>query len=134
MLGKIVLQLWSARKEFVKYFTIGISAYLADIGSLWFLKEKLGFSAILAVIINQPILILTVFYLNKRWSFRSTGLTTRQIIRFFILAGCNYVFSVIWIYVLHDKLAVQYLTARTANIALSVGWNFLLYKHWVYRS
>ncbi len=121
------------RKEFTKYFIIGISAFLADIGSLYFLKEYLHFSPTLAVVINQPVIVTGVFLLNKHWSFKAVGVTHRQMIKFLILAVFNYLFSVVWIYLLHDRFGVYYLYARTLNIALSVAWNFLLYKYWVYR-
>jgi putative flippase GtrA len=121
------------RKEFVKYFIIGISAFISDVGSLYVLKEWVGLTPTVAVIINQPAITYLVFYFNKRWSFQAEGLTSVQMVRFYILAGFNYVFSIIWIKVMHDQLGVQYIIARTANIALAVTWNFLLYKYWVYR-
>lgn len=121
------------RKEFTRYFIIGISAFFADVGSLYFLKEYVHLSPTVSVVINQPILITAVFLLNKHWSFRAGGLTHRQMIKFCILAIFNYLFSVVWIYLLHDKFGVYYLYARTLNIAASVAWNFLLYKHWVYK-
>lgn len=133
MFKKLCLHCWSMRKEFTKYFIIGISAFLADVGSLYLLKEYLHLSPTLAVVLNQPLIILGVFLLNKHWSFRAGGVTHRQMIKFLILAVCNYLFSVVWIYLLHDRFGVYYLYARTLNIALSVGWNFLLYKYWVYQ-
>lgn len=133
MINKIILRLWSARKEFVKYFIIGITAFILDIGSLFVLKKIVGLSAVVAVTIYQPPIILGVFYLNKHWSFRAGGITHRQMIKFVSLAAINYAISVIWIYLIHDRAGVQYILARTVNIALAVAWNFLLYKYWVYR-
>ena len=133
MIAKIIRHLWSMRKEFVKYFTIGIIAYLTDIGSLYFLKEYVGLSAAMAIIIDQPIITYGVFILNKHWSFQAVGITHRQMIRFYLLAAANYFISIGWIYLVHDRMGMQYLIARTMNIALSVAWNFLLYKYWVYR-
>lgn len=134
MLKNTVLHFWSLRKEFSKYFIVGISAFFADVGSLYFLKEYLGLSPTASVIINQPIITLGVFYLNKRWSFNAAGMTHRQVLKFYLLAAFNYLFSVIWIHVLHDWFGVYYLLARMLNIALSVAWNFLLYKYWVYKN
>lgn len=133
MFKKAIRHLWSLRNEFAKYFIIGISAFFADVGSLYLLKEYLHFSPTLAVVINQPILILGVFYLNKHWSFKAGGVTHKQMLKFGILSVFNYLFSVVWIYLLHERFGVYYLYARTLNIALAVGWNFLLYKYWVYK-
>lgn len=133
MVKMLAGKLWSMRKEFAKYFIIGISAFFADVGSLFFLKEFFRLSPTLAVVINQPIIVLGVFFLNKHWSFKAGGITHRQMVKFCILAVFNYSISVGWIYIFHDKFGVYYLYARTMNIALSVAWNFLLYKYWVYR-
>ena len=122
------------RREFAKYFIIGISAFVADVGSLFFLKEFVQLSPTMAVVINQPVIATGVFLLNKHWSFQAGGLTHRQMVKFYLLAIFNYLFSVVWIYLLHDRFGVYYLYARTLNIALSVAWNFLLYKYWVYRA
>lgn len=133
MLNKLISNLLSMRKEFAKYFIIGISSFFVDVGSLYVLKEWAGFTPTFAVVINQPIIAFLVFYLNKRWSFRAGGLTQIQILRFYSLVGANYLFSIVWIHITHDWLGIQYILARTANIALAVSWNFLLYKYWVYR-
>ncbi len=122
------------RKEFAKYFIIGLSALFTDIGSLYILKEYFHLSPTFAVVMNQPVIMAGVFFLNKHWSFKAGGVTHRQMVKFLSLAAFNYLFSVIWIYLLHDRFGVYYLYARTLNIALAVAWNFLLYKYWVYRS
>lgn len=120
------------RREFAKYFVIGISAFVLDIGSLYLLKEKANLTPVVSVIINQFFLLNYVFFLNKHWSFKSKGITHKQMIKFFILAGMNYLIAVVWIWVGSHLLDINYLLARTSNIALAVAWNFLLYKYWVY--
>jgi len=133
MLRKIIIHLWSMRHQFARYFTIGISGVILDIGSLYLLKEYLHFRPVVAVIVNGIFLLNYVFFLNKYWAFKSAGVTHKQMVRFFILAGINYAISVGWMYFFNEKLLINYLLARVANIALSVAWNFLLYKYWVYR-
>ena len=121
------------RHQFARYFVIGLSGVILDIGSLYLLKEYLHFRPVVAVIINGIFLLNYVIFLNKYWAFKSAGVTHKQIVRFFILAGINYAISVGWMYFFNEKLLINYLFARVANIALSVAWNFLLYKYWVYR-
>lgn len=128
-----IQQIWSIRKEFLKYIIIGVSGFIFDLGSLALLKEYFGLSPVVAVLINQPFILAGIFYFNKRWSFRAGGLTHRQLIRFYMLAAFNYVIAAVWIYVLHDRLSINYLVARLFNIILAVTWNFLLYKYWVYK-
>ncbi len=133
MLKKFLLQFWNHRDQFIRYFTIGVSAYLLDIGTLYVFKEQAGFTQTTSVVLNQPIIIIYVFLLNRFWSFKSTGIAHRQLVRFFIVAGSNYLFSTLWIWVISQQLGVHYILARTANIMLAISWNFLLYKYWVYK-
>jgi len=133
MFKKILLHFWSLRREFVKYFIIGVSGVILDVGTLYLLKEYAHVRPVVAVIINQAFLINYGFFLNKFWAFKSKGMTHRQIVRFYLLAGANYLFSIAWMWLFSEHLGVNYLIARVANVALAVGWNFLLYKHWVYK-
>lgn len=134
MIRKLVLHIWESRREFAKYFTIGISGVLLDLGTLYLLKEYAHLQPVEAVIVNQLFLINYVFFLNKYWAFGSKGMTRRQMVRFYFLAGFNYLVSVLWMWFFTEQLHVYYIIARLANVALAVAWNFLLYKHWVYKS
>lgn len=133
MLKKIILRIWSMRQQFVRYFVIGIGAVILDVGSLYLLKEFLHLPPVVAVVINGIFILNYVFFLNKYWAFKSTGVTHKQMIRFFILAGVNYGVAIAWMYIFNHKFGFYYLFVRLANIALSVAWNFLLYKFWVYK-
>ena len=132
MIKKNILRLWSLRHEFTKYSIIGVSAFIFDMGSLYLLKKSGGLSPVTAVVLNQPFILLYVFFLNRRWSFRAIGLTHKQMIKFMSLAGMNYLFSVAWMWFFNQQLGLHYLAVRISNIVLAVAWNFLLYKYWVY--
>jgi len=133
MLRKIVLHFWSLRREFAKYFVIGIVGVGLDMGSLFILKQYFRLTAVMAVIINQVFLINYAFFLNKYWAFKSKGITHHQMVRFYFLSGLNYLVAIGWMYLFHQLLDFDYLLVRLFNIALAVSWNFLLYKHWVYK-
>lgn len=132
MIKKLVTHLWNARVEFAKYFIIGISAYFLDVICLYFLKHRLGFSPTLAVVVDQPPIILFVFLLNKHWSFGVKGMGETQMLKFGAVVAMNYFISVVWMAVFNHHFGLNYIYVRTANVAVAVGWNFLLYKHWVY--
>lgn len=125
--------LWQWRAQFARYFIIGISGVILDIGTLFILKENFHLSGVWSVIINQFLLWNYGFFLNKYWSFKSTGFTQKQIGRFYLLALANLIFAAIWIWFWHDKLGLNAYAVRLINIALSTSWNFLLYKYWVYK-
>lgn len=134
MVKKFLVYLWQSRIKFVRYFAIGITAFVLDIGSLYILKEFFGIYPVVAVIINQIFIIGFVFLMNKSFSFRANGNTPAQMARFAVVVIFNYLFAVLWMWTFNHKLGFNYLLVRTINVALAVAWNFLLYQEWVYKS
>lgn len=132
MIKKTLAFFWSHRTQFLKYFTVGVSAVGIDMISLILLKEFLGIKPVAAVFINQILIIFYVFFLNKNWSFKETGETRRQMIRFFAVVAYNYCFSVSAMYLFNHRLNFDYRLVRLGSIILAVSWNFFLYKYWVY--
>ncbi len=126
-------RLWSIRRQWLGYFLVGVSASVLDMGTLFLLKEYLHWRPVMAVVINQLVIVNYVFFLNKYYSFQSQGQTHRQIVKFYLLAFWNYVFAIFWMWLLNEKYGFNYLLTRVSGIVLAVCWNFLLYKYWVYR-
>lgn len=131
---KIFARAWHLRHEFTKYFIIGFSSFLLDVGSLYILKNHIDLKPYIAVMINQPLILLYIFFLNKHWSFKADGFTRKQMMRFLCVAGMNYIISAAWMWTFNEKFGLQYIIARTLNVIVAVGWNFMLYKYWVYRT
>lgn len=121
------------RNQFTKYFTTGVSGFILDMFTLFCFKEFLHIKPVVAIIFNQFISLAFIFFVNKYWTFKSKGLTHQQLTRFGVLCATNYAIAIIWMWVLNEKYGFNYLIVRTANVALSVSWNFFLYKYWVYR-
>lgn len=132
MLKKLIAKLWSMRAQFIRYFIIGVNGVVLDIVTLWLLKNYLRLSPTTAVIINQIFLVNYVFLLNKYWAFKARGMGHKQIIKFYMVAGINYLISIAWMWFFNHHLHYNYLLVRIVNIALAVSWNFLLYKYFVY--
>lgn len=132
MLRQLWNYAWSLRRQFIKYVLVGLASVGLDIGSLVLLKQTLGLQPVTAVIINQPVILLVNFFVNKHWSFRDKALPHWQMARYATLAGANYAFSVGAMYALHDHLGIGYVFSRLSTIAVMVTWNFFAYKYWVY--
>lgn len=133
MLKKAIFHAWSLRREFTKYAMVGISGVVLDMGTLILLREYFHILPTIAVILNQPLALAYNFTLNKYWSFKSRAIPHRQMVRYAILTGWNYFFSWVSMFILHVQWGIDYRLARILGIALTVTWNFLLYKYWVYK-
>ena len=132
IIKKIIHYFWRERFQVGKYFVIGFSGVFLDMGTLIFFKEVYGFSAVMSVVLNQIIMLTYIFSLNKYWTFRNKEIPYKQIVRFLILAGINYFFSVIIMYIFSQRLTFDYRIVRISTIAIMTLWNFFLYKYWVY--
>lgn len=130
-MNKIVEKFYSI--EFIKYFIIGFSAVFLDISTLFVFKNFLGWPAVFSIIINQLIVCNYIFLLNKFWAFSNKDQITKQFIKYYLLAIFNYLVAIAWMWFFHNIFGQNYLIVRILNIALSVSWNFLLYKFFVYR-
>ncbi|HYE60171.1 MAG TPA: GtrA family protein [Candidatus Kapabacteria bacterium] len=134
MIKRAAAYAWSVRHQFIKYFIVGASGVILDIGTLTLLKEVFGIMPVLAVVLNQILLLAYNFSLNKYWSFRNREIPHRQLIRYLILAGWNYTFSVGTMYIFSHAYDFDYRLVRIGSIMVMTLWNFILYKHWVYTS
>ncbi len=120
-------------KEFLKYFIIGSSSVLIDLGTLYLFKEIFNFSPIISVVLNQIIVYSYVFLMNKFFVFSSDKSFLKQLIKYLIIASMNYLVAILWMWFFNKILGQNYLLVRTANIVLSVIWNFFLYKLFIYK-
>jgi putative flippase GtrA len=121
------------RHQFAKYFIVGFSGLFLDMGSLYLLTELAHLRPVVGVMINGVFMLNYIFFLNKHWTFKSSGVTHKQIVRFLILGGFNYAIAIGWMYLFNDKLGLNHFLARISNIAVAVAWNFFIYKYWVYK-
>ncbi|EKE07164.1 MAG: hypothetical protein ACD_18C00175G0027 [uncultured bacterium] len=133
MIKKIIFYAWSIRHQFTKYFLVGFSGLFLDLATLIFFKEFFGLNATIAVVCNQVLMLTYNFLLNKYWSFKNKEMPHKQIVRYLVLAGFNYLFSVGVMYLFNHILEFDYRLVRIATIAVMVMWNFFLYKYWVYK-
>jgi len=133
MVKKVISKLWYARYQFAKYVIVGTSGFVLDMATLIYFKEHLGMMPVMAVVVNQMIVLTYNFSLNKWWSFKNKEIPHKQLVRYLTLAGFNYAFSVLTMWVFADLLGQDYRIVRLLTVMLMVLWNFLLYKYWVYR-
>lgn len=125
--------LWNERHAVLKYGIVGMSSVVLDMSLLVLFTESLGMTPVLSVVISQLVVFGYNFSLNKYWSFRSVDHPRIQLVRYLSLAAANYVVAVLTMFTFHQLLDLDYQLVRICTIALMVSWNFLLYKHWVYK-
>jgi len=131
-LPKIKQYFLNSKKQLLRFFIIGVSSTFLDLELLILFKEKIGFTPILAVAINQIIVITYNFLLNKYWSFVSKKKSLIQLSRYLTIVAFNYSASIFLMYLFYNLMGANYKIVRVCSIALLFVFNFIFYKHWVY--
>lgn len=133
--AQIISWIHAHKATFARYFFTGITGLIMDVGLLYIAKEFFGIRPVIALFGTQVMVIAYVFFMNRHWSFKSTGVATHhQLAKFFTVLAGNYVVSIVFMYFGHDVAGIHYQIVRIGTVALSVSWNFLLYNYWVYRN
>ncbi|PIR74232.1 MAG: hypothetical protein COU35_03525 [Candidatus Magasanikbacteria bacterium CG10_big_fil_rev_8_21_14_0_10_47_10] len=133
MLKKLKLYIHSSKYQILRFLAVGVTSLFIDIGLLIFLIERINFRPVVAVATNQLLVILYNFIVNKYWSFSSKKIPFRQLIRYLILVAFNYVTSITFMYIFNDIFHIKYTLVRLSTIATLFIFNFICYKHWVYK-
>ncbi|NCO04977.1 MAG: GtrA family protein [Candidatus Magasanikbacteria bacterium] len=119
--------------QFIKYIIVGVTSFTFDILLLIGITEICSIKPFFAVIISQLIVLTYNFTVNKQWAFSHTAGAKQALMRYLILTVANYVFGILAMYAGNVVAGIDYRIVRVATVGAMVSWNFLLYKHWVYK-
>ena len=122
-------------KHAFKYYLVGASGVLVNLGILYALTEFAGLWYLLSSSIAIYISITTNFVLNKVWTFRDADMKERAVLTYgkfvsvslvglLIQLGFNYLFV--------EELRLYYLLAALISIAIASSTNFMLNRHWTF--
>lgn len=117
----------------VKFFVVGVASFIIDLGLLAILHE--GFDVDLWI--ATPIAFLTSlvfnFFVQRTFTFQSD---TRAHVSF-LKYGALVAFNVIATDVIVNVIAgtgLSYAIGKVIATVATTGWNFLLYKHWIFKA
>lgn len=104
-----------------------------DVGLLYLGNNVFGLDSVASVAAIQIVVGLWVFLLNKHWSFGEKSPHGKQLVKFSLLFGWNYIFGILSMYMGNKIWGFDPIPVRIIAIGLTTSWNFLLYRYWVYR-
>lgn len=125
MLGRISL----FAKHAFKYYLVGASGILVNLGVLFALTEFAGLWYLLSSTVAIYVSITSNFLLNKSWTFRDTVIKQRTFLMYGKFIGVSLVGMGIQLgfnYMFVEKLAVYYLLAALISIMIASLVNFVL--------
>ncbi|MGF1426338.1 GtrA family protein [Kitasatospora sp. LaBMicrA B282] len=103
-----------------------------DIGLLYCLHGVLHVQLSVATFIAVLVSFTVNFTLNRAWSFGSAAPVGGQMVRYLVLAGFNWVATVVLVSWL-SALGLNYLIAKVLTVAVNSAVNYVLYQRWVFK-
>ncbi len=117
--------------QFLRYLVSGGTAAGLEIvsyqlmlwGGVWFFT---------AAKVSGAIGLLAAFIGHKFFAFKKKEQTSRQLIRYAILQACNFFAQIYMVYAFVVFMDIHETIAKILAIGITVLWNFLIYKFFVY--
>ena len=138
------------KKQIIKFTVVGAIAALADLSFYYLLLQTLP-EQVMAAFSNESIAkglsfiigTTVTYYLNKFWTWKKKGRSTRGLFKFLALYACSLTMNVavnaLLLYLLHNMAMLQslpnkYLIAFIGAAGASAVVNFLGQKYWVFKT
>lgn len=123
--------------QLLRFMTVGIINTAIDTGAyvtLTRLTATFGHDVVAAKFFSFLAATISSFYLNRYWTFGiRTGITARELARFYAAVSASMVVNVALMYALVHVLGLYDLLALALTTLMTFGLNYLLSRLWVFR-
>ena len=122
-------------RSLIKYLAVGITAFVIEYGTFYFLYMELGISLIVANSVSFFLGLLTSFAFNRLWTFGKRTYsknTSHQLLLYFMLAFINLLLTNITVEIL-IKINIIPSIGKLAAMILTSLWNYVLFKRVIFK-
>ncbi len=114
-------------EKLLKFGLVGLSGVLVDFSFTWLCKEKLKLHKYLANSIGFCMATASNYLLNRYWTFSVPGQEAKflEFSKFFIIALIGLGLNNVILFLIHEKLKVNFYLAKAIAIGVVAIWNFL---------
>ncbi|MGI0101257.1 MAG: GtrA family protein [Nitrosotalea sp.] len=119
-------------KHAFKYYVVGASGVLVNLGILYALKEYVGLWYLVSSAIAIYTSMTTNFFLNKAWTFNDIAIKQSTVFMYVKFVGISIAGMLIQLglnYMFVDITHLYYLLAALISIVIASGVNFVLNRH-----
>lgn len=120
-------------RQFVRYGITGSTTVIINLALLFIFTEFFGLWYMFSAVIAGTACTVFNFLMNRRWSFKSNGTMHRQMVKYLLLLGFNYLYSLGALYLLVELLHINYLLAQIIVSMVMVSWNFAMFRYVIYK-
>jgi len=118
--------------QLIKFSLVGLLNTGVDV-AVFFLLTWLGVPYLTAQVVSYSCGAANSYLLNKMWTFRSSGLSPAEIIRFAVVNLISLGISVVVLRLLHDTVGLDLTVSKAGATVSALAANFLGNKLWVFR-
>ncbi|MDH8679236.1 GtrA family protein [Fusibacter bizertensis] len=120
--------------QLIKYLITGFTAFGIEYGLYVILYKWVGLYYIVASMIVYALVFWFSFFVNRIWSFKSTGNLKKQLMQYGLLFFFNLIVSNLFLMkFLTDVIGISALISPFLKAGFIVCWNFLIYKYIIYK-
>ena len=122
-------------KHAAKYYAVGASGILVNLGLLYYLTEYGSLWYFLSYALAISVSITSNFILNKFWTFRDSIDSQKTIVMYVKFVSVSLVGMAIQlgsVYVLVESLTVYYMLAALISICIAGAINFIINRRWTF--
>lgn len=122
-------------KHAAKYYAVGASGVLVNLGLLYYLTEYVGLWYFLSYALAISVSITSNFILNKFWTFTDSIDSQRIIVMYVKFVSVSMLGMAVQlgsIYVLVESLTVYYMLAALISICIAGAINFIINRRWTF--
>ena len=122
-------------KQAVKYYSVGVTGVLVNLGILYLLTDFLGFWYLASQIIAISVSITTNFFFNRSWTFRDSienQRTSEMYVKFIIVSLFGMGIQLGITFLLVENAAAYYLHAAGIAIVIAGAINYIVNRRWTF--
>ena len=122
-------------KHAAKYYAVGATGIVVNLGLLYYLTEYVGLWYFLSYALAISVSITSNFILNKFWTFRDSIDSQKIIVMYVKFVSVSLVGMAIQlgsVYVLVESLTVYYMLAALISICIAGAINFIINRRWTF--
>jgi putative flippase GtrA len=113
--------------KFLKFCLVGFSGMLVDFGFTWLCKEKFKWNKYVSNSIGFVLAATNNYIWNRWWTFQSDNANIPiEYGKFFVISVIGLGLNNLVIYLLHEKLKLNFYLAKLIAIGVVTVWNFTM--------
>lgn len=126
---------WTILMRFIRFGIVGCSGMVVDFGVTWLCKEKLRWNKYLSNSLGFILAATNNYIWNRLWTFQSRNEeVAREYISFVVIAVIGLGLNNLIIYLLHERLHLNFYLSKLIAIGCVTLWNFTMNYVFTFRA